>query len=89
VFPQLKIAIGDLLLIDAIELHVLPQDEQPFLSPVPLQALGHISGVAFTPDSTKAAPFLQGISQRKPGAPFWGVSKPGLPTSITDDLSDL
>ena len=42
VFPQLKIAIGDLLLIDAIELNVLPQDEQQFLSPVPLQAFGNI-----------------------------------------------
>jgi hypothetical protein len=41
-FPQLKIAIGNLLLIDSIEFHWLPQHEQQLLSPVPFQTLGNI-----------------------------------------------
>jgi hypothetical protein len=55
VFPQLKVAGPDFLLIDPIELYVLPQHEQQFLSPVPLQALGDVLRVAFTPGSTMAA----------------------------------
>jgi hypothetical protein len=34
----LSVAVVDLLLTDSLELYVLPQDEQQFLSPVPLQA---------------------------------------------------
>jgi len=40
----LQIAIDDLLLINAIEFHVLPEHEQQFLPPVPLQTLGDILG---------------------------------------------
>ena len=40
--PQLKVAICDLLLINPVELDMLLQHEQQFLSPVPLQALGDV-----------------------------------------------
>jgi hypothetical protein len=41
-FSQPKVAIGDLLLIDLIELRLLSKHEQQFLPPIPLQTLGYV-----------------------------------------------
>jgi hypothetical protein len=44
---QLKVAIADLLLMDSIELYLLPEYEQQFLAPVSFQAFGDIPGGRF------------------------------------------
>src|SRR5215471_12581937 len=54
-FTQLKIALGDLLLIYVIEVYLLPQYEQPLLSPFPPRLLVISSCVAFTSGRTRAA----------------------------------
>jgi hypothetical protein len=41
-FAQLEVAFGNLLLIEPIEFHLLPQHEQQLVSPISFQALSDL-----------------------------------------------